>query len=261
MSKLPTPKTLPKPKGSRGDSEITTVEHDELLRWAWNNLDTIIADSFLISKKWLAEQVKKEQEDYFRSLRYTECQLRDKAQENGGNGDAIKFNAIADQFARFCGAVDIPAIPDEVLHAKVIERYFQQPLPLLFNGEQFGKNEPVGFVDIMAVTKHVFSISLSKPSCAFRYGYSMRAEDTPPIFKAEQPEWDSQTTQRRVLIDVRVTLPSTGQLIRELRTLQAMESYASILLVVDEIDLDVENIVREAGFWVCCRDDYEDVPE
>ena len=81
-------------------------------------------------------------------------------------------------------------------------------------------------------------------------------------YRPQQPSWSCQKGESDVYIDVRVQAPPLGQLLREVRALQALcMKKTRIVVVLPKVDLELEAMLANVGAKATSHEWWQDLPK
>lgn len=263
MSNIPASKKMSKPKSMSGDDELSTPEHDKLLGYVWSSIDDILKFGFIVKPELLASDRESAISRYRDHLEEEEHRFREVAA--GGRedyecmrvwragGDAAddgivnkpdapiaSLIAAADRYRALRESENYPPLPEFGYVVDVNRKNFQYPLTV----QKASRDTIVGFVDIMAEVELYDGLTFEADSI-----FSIKELSGEEVGKLPAPpEWKVETDYAQFYIDVRVTLPPAGVLLRELKTLrELLPEDATILLIGEEIPAEVERILWNEG--------------
>lgn len=260
---IPKPPTLPKPKALSLINDASRTEHDALLRRVWRNLDGIVEVLYSADLAAFQDQAAHHVERYLARCSYASQQAYGLA---SGYDDDRRATVMKELATRLAGqeATSLPPLPATIARAKITTRTLEEPLTELKTSAGSKKLIEVGFVDIACQVKIPLSVELHTNLPRFlndgtREGMigsifaqrldTLSADEIGATLQA--PSWITEDKHRSVWIDVRVTVPALGQLVRELKTLRGYGAGGvDVLVVLPSIDKDTKEMLLNEHFVV-----------
>lgn len=261
MSVVPKPPTVPKPKSLAKTDDVATAEHAVLLKRVWRNLDGIIDVLFSADQATFDEQVGYRVEGYLTRCAHAAQHAHQLAGGYDGDPRVAVMNALAKRLAAQ-DAATVPPLPATIAKATIATRTLEEPLVEWKMAAGNKKRIEVGFVDIACQVDipHRVELRANLPGFlndgtrdALLGTIFARRTDSLTVDEIgaplEAPRWITEDKRRTVWIDVRVTAPALGQLVRELKTLRGYCGYdADVLVVMPVVDEDIRDILLHEDF-------------
>lgn len=252
MSQLPAPPVLPKPKSMSKVNDAATAAHDALLRLVWRNLDGIMVRIF--------SKASSDFEAYFSDAIETYLGMISTAAERvhqHANGSAEGL-ALAERLLSV-DAKFVPSVPDELFAATVSHKTLAAPVIEYKAVSGTRRATQVGFVDIecqVGIPDRIkidnnlpWALALSHGALLSGGRLERRFVDDDMRKTPEAPRWEMEREMANVWIDVRVTIPPLGQLLRELKNLR---NYATgprlVIVVLPAIDSETASCLKSEDF-------------
>lgn len=285
MSELPKPKALPKPKRSGGDKELSDLSHQNLLDWLWNNMEIIVAGKWHLTDKTM--QRMREDAIYRYKVDFNELMLgiNRLAEANASHPSVSKLIQVHSRLENHLSAFEkrLGDVPFEFSAFTLKSKHYQPPVYVRkHDRDGNARQEVVGYVDASATITAATEIALKNIDehgrwtgfnvpygldPRHRHGQIKKNDDAAfreyvdEVFSLGLPETQWAIRECREItyyLDVRAELPTTGELVRELRVLGDLVFHEPkgrhrVALVGDGIPKDVVEILEHEGFEVFDR--------
>jgi len=261
MSQIPKPPTLPKPKALSPINDACRAEHEALLRRLWRNLDGIIAVLYSADSAAFEEQVAGRVDNYLARRTRAAEHAHELASSYGDDRRAAVMAALATRLAPN-DATSVPPLPSAIAKARIATRTLEESLIEWKTSAGNTKRIEVGFVDIACQVSIPDRVELSANLPRFLNDGTREAmlgsifarrPDTLSVDEIgatlQAPSWITEDKHRSVWIDVRVTTPALGQLVRELKTLRGYGvGSVDVLVVLPSVDEETKEILLDEHF-------------
>lgn len=234
-----------------GDGEIDNHQHQAVLDWLWENVE---AQSAFICKSQDEElesmQAKALAEHYARLKNF----IHDMTVVVDDPAYADEREVIMANIARATVLLDtpMPSPGPEVqlpsLQKRVYQHQITEQRPV--SGSQ-ARTVVCGFVDVAVTMLRAVTLKID---CVPYYPKHLKhvPKDFVARLELKSPRWTiGDTKAKDVWFDVRVKLPTTGQIVRELRELRRHAGdAATICVVATEVPPAVTEVLLQSGFGV-----------
>lgn len=262
------------------DAEIGDERHEALLRLLDQKRDEAIGYLFDRDVEWIKERAK-EAEDKARQVLSTVIKRLNKGPTDKFTELKELFEQKAVEFKNGVRSFVIPSPDEEVGYAEIKAWNRQVEVFQRVKAKRFGDNDRLefaGFVDLEATVniahelyvevladkplwfdpghdyfvEHILDDASAKDSLLNR-----RREELSQI-RLTRPTWYCEHETRVVRFDVRSILPTTGELLRDLKTLRGLdaEKPAYLGVVCWNMDEYARNMLFEEGFFVLTADTF-----
>lgn len=276
MSQLPKPTVLPMAKSFQGNRDFQAAEHEAALRVVWSRLDVGVERLFGWRGAKSREQGKAATEQFEQVITAAKEALGsmaercESAEVKGKLMEALGRLVAADLVSQ------VAPWPKNVAAVEVTKRELAKELTEERSaGTSRAHVETVGYIDIAAEVKLPERLVLEsrlppmlvKDSRGFWCDPLKLIVSDPrrgeSIFSYEPslPRWFCHKRDAHVYVDVRVQTPPLGQLLREVKALQALcAKNARVVMVLPKIDLELEAMLANVGATATSTQWWNDLP-
>jgi len=252
MSQIPAPPVIPKPKALFKSNDAATAAHDALLRLVWRNLEGIMGHVFSKARSDFEDDFQDAIEAYLRTTAAAAERVRKYAD------GTVEGLALAERLSSV-DAKFVPPVPDELFDATVSHKTLAAPVIEYKTVAGMHRETQVGFVDIECQVdipdrikvdgKLPWALALSNGILVSGDRLARQFVDDEMKIAPQVPHWEMKRDEVSVWIDVRVTLPPLGQLLRELKTLRRYATKPTVFFVaMPSIDRETVAVLKSENF-------------
>ena len=251
------------------EKEINHVEHDHLLTWLVDNLDSVVDELWGVDDAWQNEQENKAIEDYRVFMGAVIKKLEDlpNLKDLSLSSETVALCKHKAKEAREYLASWVPPPPlapsfaclahveswhlEDELYQESLDRYRNE------------KKEFAGYIDLRAFVNTPSTLKLELESTIDYIGPKIFFWDNNNIaswveeLEFVQPTWKKYFDTNEVLFDVRFELSTIGELVQELKNLRHLylNEAPAICLVCPKISDDWVGVLIHEGFWIYTTED------
>jgi hypothetical protein len=277
MSHLPKPAVLPVAKAFQGNRDFQSAEHEAALRVVWARLGVGMERLFGWRGSKSREQGKTAIEQFELSLNGAKEALGSMVERCE---DAEVKGKLAAALGRLVAAdlgSQVAPWPKNVASVEVTKSELAKELTEERSaGTSRAHDETVGYIDIAAEVKVPEKLVLASqlPPMLVRDGQGFwrdplklivsdqRRGESIFTYEPSLPTWYCHKREATIYVDVRVQTPPLGQLLREVKALQALcAKKARVVMVLPKIDIELEAMLANVGATATSTQWWNDLPQ
>ncbi len=277
MSQLPKPAVLPVAKSYQGNKDFQCQEHEAMLRVVWGKLGVGLERLFGWRGAKSREQGKAAIDQFDANVKEAKGTLSSMIERCEDAEVRAKLTATLDRLIEADLMSQVSPWPKTVASVELLERELAKELTEERSaGTVRAHEETVGYIDIASKVKLPEKLVLSSrfPSMLVRnaeeywrdplkliVGDQRRGESI-FSFVPELPTWSCNKRDSEIYVDVRTQVPPLGQLLREVKALQALcVKKTRVVVVLPKIDLELEAMLANIGATATSHEWWNDLPK